>query len=86
MVTIPTGLTTINKVKEQQWQLHFGKESTVPNRIVSLHKPYVRPIVRGKEVKPVEFGAKVNMLLVDGISFIEHLSYDNFNEDQRRIK
>jgi len=26
------------------------------------HKPYVRPIVRGKEVKPVEFGAKVNML------------------------
>ena len=76
-------LDTILKVKEQQWQLHFGKQSTVPNRIVSLHKPYVRPIVRGKEVKPVEFGAKVNMLLVDGISFIEHLSYDNFNEGTR---
>jgi len=76
-------LNTIIKVKEQQWQLHFGKQSTVPNRIVSLHKPYVRPIVRGKEVKPVEFGAKVNMLLVDGISFIEHLSYDNFNEGTR---
>ena len=56
---------------------------TVPNRIVSLHTPYVRPIVRGKEVKPVEFGAKVNMLVVDGISFIEHLSYDNFNEGTR---
>ena len=76
-------LNTISKVKEQQWQLHFGKQATVPNRIVSLHKPYVRPIIRGKEVKPVEFGAKVNMLLVDGISFIEHLSYDNFNEGTR---
>jgi transposase, IS5 family len=76
-------LDTIIKMKGQQWQLHFGKQSTVPDRIVSLHKPYVRPIVRGKEVKPVEFGAKINMLLVDGISFIEHLSYDNFNEGTR---
>jgi transposase, IS5 family len=76
-------LDTITKVKGQQWQLHFGKQSTIPDRIVSLHKPYVRPIVRGKEVKPVEFGAKINMLLVDGISFIEHLSYDNFNEGTR---
>lgn len=76
-------LATIKKLKEQQWQLHFGKQAKVPDRIVSLHKPYVRPIIRGKEVKPVEFGAKVNMLLVDGISFIEHLSYDNFNEGTR---
>src|ERR1700722_11517578 len=76
-------LDTILKMKEQQWALHYGKQATVPNRIVSLHKPYVRPIVRGKEVKPVEFGAKVNMLLVDGISFIEHLSYNNFNEGTR---
>lgn len=76
-------LKTINTFREQQWQLHFGKQSTIPGRIVSLHKPYVRPIVRGKEVKPVEFGAKVNMLQVDGINFIEHLSYDNFNEGTR---
>ncbi len=76
-------LKTIEKLKEQQWKLHFGKEATVPDRIVSLHKDYVRPIVRGKEVKPVEFGAKVHMLLVNGISFIEHLSYNNFNEGTR---
>lgn len=76
-------LRVINKLKEQQWQLYFGKEAKVPDRIVSLHKPYVRPIIRGKEVKPVEFGAKVNMLQVDGISFIEHMSYDNFNEGTR---
>jgi IS5 family transposase len=76
-------LRVINKLKEQQWQLHFGKQAKVPDRIVSLHKPYVRPIIRGKEVKPVEFGIKVNMLQVDGISFIEHWSYDNFNEGTR---
>jgi IS5 family transposase len=76
-------LNIIYKLREQQWELYFGKEAKVPNRIVSLHKPYVRPIVRGKEVKPVEFGAKVHMLQVDGISFIEHLSYDNFNEGTR---
>lgn len=76
-------LNTIIKMKDQQWRLHFGKQATVPQRIVSLHKPYVRPIVRGKEVKPVEFGVKVNMLQVDGINFIEHLSYENFNEGSR---
>jgi hypothetical protein len=76
-------LRVINQLKEQQWQLYFGKQAKVPDRIVSLHKPYIRSIIRGKEVKPVEFGAKVNMLQVDGISFIEHLSYDNFNEGTR---
>ena len=38
-----------------------------------VSKPYVRPIVRGKEAKNVEFGAKCNNILGDGISFIEKL-------------
>ena len=76
-------LKTITAVKEQQWQIQFGNQSTVPQRIVSLHKPYVRAIIRGKEVKAVEFGAKVNMLQIDGINFIEHISFDNFNEGTR---
>ena len=76
-------LSTITAVKEQQWQIHFGNQSTVPARIVSLHKPYVRAIIRGKEVKPAEFGAKVNMLQIDGINFIEHISFNNFNEGTR---
>ncbi|MBA3649796.1 MAG: transposase [Chitinophagales bacterium] len=78
-------LQVIEKMKRQQWLLHFGKQSHVPHRIVSLHKPYVRPILRGKEVKPVEFGCKVNKLQVDGISFIEHYSYEAFNEGTRLI-
>jgi len=76
-------LNTIEKVKAQQWSIYFGNAAKVPHRIVSLHKPYVRPIVRGKETKPVEFGAKVNKLQVDGISFIEHISFEAFNEGTR---
>lgn len=43
----------------------------------------MRPIVRGKEVNPVEFGAKVNKIQIGGISFIEHLSFNAFNEGTR---
>ena len=52
---------------------------------MSINKPYVRPIVRGKEVKSVEFGAKVNNILVDGVSFIEKLSFNAFNEGARLV-
>lgn len=76
-------VATIGTVYDQQHELLYGNIERVPNRIVSLNKPYVRPIVRGKEIKPVEFGAKVHKVQVGGISFIEHLSYDNFNEGTR---
>ena len=45
--------------------------------------PYLRPIVRGKENKRLEFGAKVNNIQIDGISFIEHHSFEAFNEGIR---
>ena len=44
---------------------------------------YLRPIIRGKETKSVEFGAKVNNIQIDGISFIEHISFKAFNEGVR---
>lgn len=75
----------ITKAYRQQ-KNHFESNDpreSIPNRIVSLAKPYVRPIVRGKEVKNVEFGAKCNNILVDGISFIEKLSFNAFNEGTR---
>lgn len=75
----------ITKAYRQQ-KNHFesnGPRESIPNRIVSLAKPYVRPIVRGKEVKNVEFGAKCNNILVDGTSFIEKLSFNAFNEGTR---
>lgn len=72
----------ITKVLEQQQEI-FETGESVPSRIVSLSKSYIRPIVRGKEVKPVEFGAKVNMIQFGGINFIEHLSFDAFHEGVR---
>jgi hypothetical protein len=76
-------LLTITKVYEQQHSKVYGEVTQIKDRIVSLSKPYIRPIVRGKETKAVEFGAKVNKLQIDGISFIEHFSYDAFNEGTR---
>ena len=72
----------IKKVYEQQMQL-FTTGEKPKGRIVSIAKSYLRPIVRGKEIKQVEFGAKVNKIQIDGISFIEHLSFDAFNEATR---
>jgi hypothetical protein len=79
-------LLTITKVYEQQHSKVYGEVAQIKDRIVSLSKPYIRPIVRGKETKSVEFGAKVNKLQIDGISFIEHFSYDAFNEGTRLQK
>ena len=80
-------METITKIYRQQRNHHENgnaKES-IPNRIVSVSKPYVRPIVRGKEIKKVEFGAKCNNIQVDGISFIEKLSFNAFNEGTRLV-
>ena len=71
----------IKKVYRQQ-QLRFTGHK-VKDQIVSIDKPYIHPIVRGKEIKSVEFGAKVNMIQIDGINFIEHLSFSAFHEGIR---
>ena len=75
-------ITTAYRRQKNHFESNDPRES-VPNRIVSIAKPYVRPIVRGKEVKNVEFGAKCNNIQVDGISFIEKLSFNAFNEGTR---
>jgi hypothetical protein len=74
-------LIAIKDVYHQQKDLFEHKE--VKHRIVSIDRPYLRPIVRGKENKRVEFGAKVNNIQIDGISFIEHHSFEAFNEGVR---
>jgi hypothetical protein len=74
-------LSVIRKVLVQEKEMFEGRK--VSDRIVSIDRHYVRPIVRGKETKSVEFGAKVNNIQIDGISFIEHLSFKAFNEGIR---
>lgn len=71
--------TTVDKVFGQQHP-YFYHGRKPKGRVVSLGKPYLRPIIRGKEVKSVEFGAKVNKIQVDGINFIQRLDFNAFNE------
>ena len=78
-------LETVTKAYRQQKKHSVCGDvrKSIPNRIVSISKPYVRPIVRGKEIKTVEFGAKCNNIQIDGISFIEKLSFNAFSEGSR---
>ncbi len=67
----------------QQREMHQNKCPRCDDRIVSLSQPYVRPIIRGKLNKPVEFGAKISASLTgDGIACVDYLRGCAFNEGQ----
>ena len=73
-------LLVVNTLYDQQKQMYSSKTHSVEDRIVSIHQPHVRPIVRGKSQAKVEFGAKIHASIIDGISFLDELSWDAFNE------
>lgn len=73
-------LAVVRKLYEQQKQMYETKTHQVPDRIVSIHQPWVRPIVRGKATADVEFGAKVAISVIGGYTRIESLSWDAYNE------
>ena len=56
-----TRLETIRKIYEQQKYMYDNHTHSVPDRIVSVSQPFIRPIVRGKAGKPAEFGAKLDI-------------------------
>lgn len=73
-------LLVVSEIYRQQLWLYENKKKSIDNRIVSLNQPHVRPIVRGKAGKTVEFGAKLSASCFDGYVFLDHISWDNFNE------
>ena len=73
-------LETIRNIYEQQKYMYDNRTHTVPDRIVSVSQPFVRPIVRGKAGKPVEFGMKLDISVVDGWTRLEYHSFDAYNE------
>lgn len=73
-------LNTIRTIYEQQKYMYDNRTHSVPDRIVSVSQPFVRPIVRGKAGKPVEFGAKLDISVVDGWTRLECYSFDAYNE------
>jgi len=70
----------VKEIYQQQKHMYMNKLKTIEHRIVSFHKTHVRPIVRNKSGKKVEFGAKVAMSHVDGYLFVDHYNNENFNE------
>ena len=73
-------LDTIRTIYEQQKYTYDNRTHRVPDRIGSVSQPFVRPIVRGKAGKPVEFGAKLDISAVDGWTRLECCSFDAYNE------
>jgi len=74
-------LAVLKKVYEQQLYMFENNTHGVPDRIVSISQPYIRPIVIGKAKSPVEFGAKLDLAVDEnGMSRIEKLSFNAYNE------
>ena len=73
-------LNSITTLYEQQLYMYENRVHMIPDRIVSISQPWVRPIVRGKAHANTEFGAKLHISMVDGYAKIERLSFDAFNE------
>jgi hypothetical protein len=73
-------LQVIQTVFEQQHYMYKNKTNKVSDRIVSIHQPHVRPMVRGKAGSPVEFGPKIGITIHEGLTFLDTLSWDNYNE------
>ena len=73
-------LLVAQEVYRQQKQMYDQCSHSVPDRIVSVSQPHVRPIVRGKARAPVEFGAKISVSKVGRFAFLDRLSWDSYNE------
>lgn len=73
-------LLIIKELYKQQAEMFRDKKHSIANRIVSIHQPHIRPMVRGKQGKNVEFGAKVNVSLQQGYARIDQFNFEAFNE------
>ena len=73
-------LLVCRELDRQQLEMIENNSQRVDDRIVSLSQPHVRPIKRGKAGRETEFGAKLSISVVNGFSFVDRLSWDNYNE------
>ena len=80
LVLIGGKLKTAEEIFEQQFKMYKEKSNRIANRIVSFHRPWVRPMKRGKSGRDVEFGAKSSMSHVDGFLFLDEHEHDNYSE------
>jgi IS5 family transposase len=78
-------LLVVSEGYRQQHQMYTRKIHRISDRIVSITQPHVRPIVRGKAGKKVEFGAKISASSSRGYSTVERISWDAYNESEDLI-
>jgi len=78
-------LHVAEEIFRQQWEMYKKKTCRIANRIVSLHRPYVRPIKTGKQARDTEFGAKGALVHVDGFLFLDHFKHAAFNEAELAV-
>ena len=68
------------KMYRQQKEMFNNKVHTCVNRIISIFQSHICSIVRGKAKAKVEFGAKLGARIVDGFTYMDHISWDTYNE------
>lgn len=73
-------IRVIAEVWRQQNDMYQNQVHSVQDRIVSIYQPHVRPMPRGKDKAATEFGSKQLVMLKDGYTHVQTISWDNFNE------
>ena len=76
----------IDTLREQQRQMYNEKTNRCDDRIVSISQPHVRPIIRGKQGKKVEFGSKLGLAMMDGFVKAETINWNAYRESTDLIK
>ncbi|MCP5243076.1 MAG: IS5 family transposase [Burkholderiales bacterium] len=66
---------------DQQYEMYKANVRRCEDRIVSISQPHLRPIVRGKLGKAVEFGAKISVSLTgDKLAHVDKLHWGACHE------
>lgn len=73
-------LRAIITMYHQQKEMFKNSVHSCRDRIISIFQPHIRPIVRGKTKSPTEFGSKIGVSVVNGYTFIDHHSWNSYNE------
>ena len=84
-IPLPNGLLrrywVLPHLYRQQYEMYKTNTRRCDDRIVSISQPYLRPIIRGKPGKTVEFGAKISVSLTgEGLAHVDKLHWDAQHE------
>lgn len=73
-------LSDVFTMYHQQDEMFRNDINRCDERIISLFQSFVRPIIRGKAGAKTEFGAKGGISVVNGYTFVDHISWSAYNE------